>query len=346
MKGGQMEKKQATTTELVPANVRTSVHLDCTEADTMAATTLGIALSGTVEERIGRAVYAFNNATRYAVEAGYLLLSVKSDVEHGQFESGIEGLGLNRHRASELMRMAKFATALPEERRAEMMQLPKSKVLALAAADPEVIADLLENPGDVDALGELSVRELRQRIRDAEAAKADMAVERDTAVAEREGLAKQLRKRERDAEEHEGMPVVIADMRAEGAALVKKAELALSGLYPLGIEMFNLRGSEGLEGYVTPSLRLVMSGIVALRIQADGLIEQFAKALGNEVRDLPNAPQGLEFLEPDEIQAVAENWARLVALDKHEAALRAHEREQAKPKGKGRPKNAPQALDA
>lgn len=338
--------KQSTTTDIAAINPRTSGDLKFTEADTVAASSLGIVISGTVEERIGRAVYAYNNATRFAVEAGYLLLSVKSDAERGQFEANIEDLGLSSQRASELMRMAKFATALPDERRAEMLMLPKSKVLALAAADAEVIADLLENPGDGDALGDLSVRELRQRIRDAEAAKADMEVERDTAVAEREGLAKQLRKRERDAEEHEGMPVVIADMRAEGAALVKKAELALSGLYPLGVEMFSLRGSEGVEGYVTPSLRLVMSGIVALRIQADGLIEQFAKALGNEVRDLPNAPQGLEFLEPDEIQAVAENWARLVAVDKHEAALRAHERELAKPKGKGRPKSAPLAPDA
>lgn len=337
---------QNTTTEHAVIIPRTSGDWKFTDDDTAAATSLGVVVSGTIEERIGRAIYAYNNATRFAVEAGYLLLSVKSETERGHFEANIEGVGLTSQRASELMRMAKFATALPAERRVEMLMLPKSKVLALAAADPEVIADLLENPEEGDALSDLSVRELRQRIRDAEAAKADLAVERDTAVAEREGLAKQLRKRERDAEDHEGTPIVIADMRAEGAALVKKAELALSSLYPLGVEMYDLRGSDAATGYVNPSLRLVMSGIVALRVQIDGLIQQYSEALGDEVHELPKAPTGLAFLDPEEIKVVAEHWAHLVAVDKHEAALRAHERDQAKPKGKGRPKSAPLAPDA
>lgn len=327
------------------ANVRTSGHLDFTPDDTAAAGSLGIVLTGSLEDRIGRAVYAYNNATRYAVEAGYLLLSVKAEVEHGQFEEGIEALGLTRQRASELMRMAKFATLLPADRRAEMLMLPKSKVLALAAADAEVIADLLDAPqGDEVELQSLSVRELRKRIRELEAKAVDAATERDTLAAERDGLAKKLRRRERDAEDHEGTPLVVADMRAEGAALLKKAELALGGLHPLGVEVVGLASADAAD-WIKPSLRLVLSGIVALRLQADGLIAQYAKALGDDARKLASQPDALAFLDETEIKTVAEDWARLVAVNQHEAAMRAHERKQAKPRGKGRPEKAPQAPD-
>lgn len=335
-----MAKKQST--EIAEANPRTSGALDFTEADTAAATSLGIVLSGALEERISRAVYAFNNATRYAVEAGYLLLSVKVEVERGQFEAGIQDLGLSSQRASELMRMAKFATALPEERRAEMLMLPKSKVLALAGADAAVIEDLLADEDGTD-LAALTVRELRDRIKDAEAQLADVAVERDTAIAERDGLAKKLKKRNRDAEDHEGTPIVIADIRAEVAALIKKGELSADSLYPVLDELIGYAGHEQAGTWVHPSVRYALSGLVALRLQIDGLIGKAAAALGEDVKRLQSSPDGLAFLDEGEIKAVAEEWQRLVATHQHEAALREHERKQAKPRGKGRPEAAPKA---
>ncbi len=327
--------------------VRTSGLLDFTEGDAAAAGSLGIVMSGSLEERIGRAIYAFNSATRYAVEAGYLLLSVKKDVVHGEFEPGIEALGLTKQRAFELMRMAKFATALPADRRAEMLMLPKSKVLALAGADAAVIEDLL-NAADGDAdLNALSVRELRQRIRELEAKNTDLAVSRDTIEAERDGLAKQLRKRRRDAEDQEGgVPVVVADIRAEGADLLKKAELAVASLHPLGAEIAALGAhSEGVS-WAQPTFRLVLSGLVALRMQIDGAIQRYVDSIDDAVGNLVQPPEALAFLDEAEVKALAEEWAKLTSLHSHEAALRTHERDAARPKGKGRPKAAPKAPGA
>lgn len=327
--------------------VRTSGLLDFTEGDAAAAGSLGIVMSGSLEERIGRAIYAFNSATRYAVEAGYLLLSVKKDVVHGEFEPGIEALGLTKQRAFELMRMAKFATALPADRRAEMLMLPKSKVLALAGADSAVIEDLLDAAdGDVDLVS-LSVRELRQRIRELEAKNTDLAVSRDTAAAERDGLAKQLRKRRQAAEDQDGgVPVVVADIRAEGADLLKKAELAVASLHPLGAEIAALGAhSEGVT-WAQPTFRLVLSGLVALRLQIDGEIQRYVDAIDDAVGNLVQPPEALAFLDEAEVQALAEEWAKLTSLHAHEAALRAHERDSARPKGKGRPKAAPKASGA
>ncbi|MBZ8143090.1 hypothetical protein CLD22_24815, partial [Rubrivivax gelatinosus] len=122
-------------------------------ADTAAAQQLGFALVGTVEDRLSRAAYSYNLAARLAVEAGYLLLSVKSEVEHGAFQAAIDGLGLSSQRASELMRMAKLTTLLPPEKRAELLVLSKTKVLALASADPEVIEEVLAaGTEEIDAL--------------------------------------------------------------------------------------------------------------------------------------------------------------------------------------------------
>lgn len=330
------------TTELqIPAP---SGVLSFTDADQVAAQQLGILIGGALQDRISRAVAAYNMAARLAVEAGYLLLSVKSDLAHGEFDAGLVALGLSSQRASELMRMAKFATALPEGRRAELLNLPKSKVLALASADAEVIAELLED-GDVTDLEGLSVRELRQRIRDLQAGHVDLSVERDTLEAQRDGLAKQLKRRAADAEDAY-VPMVVADQRAELAALVKKAELSVNSLYPLGVEIVNLTGHDEAGVWVEPTLRLGMAGLLSLRELLDGTIKKYADAMGESAKRLASQPDSLAFLDESEVGAVAAEWATLTATHQHEAALRAHERDLAKPKGKGRPKAAPEPVAA
>lgn len=323
-----------------------SGDLSFTEADQVAAQQLGIVIGGALDDRIGRAVSAYNMASRLAVEAGYLLLSVKSDLVHGEFDAGLQSLGLSSQRASELMRMAKFATALPEARRAELLNLPKSKVLAIASADAEVIAELLED-GSVTDLEGLSVRELRQKIRDLQAGGVDMAVERDTLKAERDSLSKQLKRRSADAEDV-GVPILVSDMRAEAAALVKKAELAINSLHPLGFELGDLRVNYNTEvnQWAEPTQRMALAGLLGLRELLDGVIKSYVEGLGEDVERLRSRPDALSFLAPAEVEVVAKEWAELTALHSHESALRQHEREKARPKGKGRPKAAPEAPDA
>lgn len=337
-----MAKKQST--EVVAANVRTSGHLEFTESDANAAASLGVIIGGSTADRITRAVTAYNQAARLAVEAGYLLLSVKAEAEHGQFDSGIAALGLTRQRASELMQMAKFTTSLPDSQRAEMLALPKSKVLALAGADPEVIEQMLED-GDVSDLDDMSVRGLRQRIRELEATTTDLAVQRDKAEADRKALEKKQKRAERDAEDAT-VPLVVADLRAELAALLKKAELAITSLHPVGVDIVGLAShSEGAQ-WREPTLRLGVSGLLAIRELVDGSLKSFAEAIGEKAKWLGDVPDPLSFLDASEVKALAEDYGRLTAVHQHEAALREHERAQSRPKGKGRPAKAPEAPTA
>ena len=334
-----MGKKQ--TTEMVEINPRTVRGFEFTDADSAAAQELGIVIGGAIGDRISRAVVSYNMAARLAVEAGYLLLSAKGELAHGEFEVGIESMGLSSQRASELMRMAKFTTMLPEAQRAELLTLPKSKVLALASADPAVIEQMLED-GDVSDLDDMSVRGLRLRIRELEAGTTDLAVQRDRAEADLKSAEKKLKRSLRD-EEDAYVPPVVADMRAEMAALIKKAELAITSLHPVGVEVVNLRGHDEASEWVEPSLRLGLSGLLAVRELIDGSIKSFTEAMGESAQRLQSQPDVLAFLDASEVKTVAEDWARLTATHQHEAALREHERAQAKPRGKGRPAKAPEA---
>lgn len=337
-----MAKKQ--TGEVTVANARTSAHLEFSPADATAAEGLGIVVGGSAADRITRAVMAYNQAARMAVEAGYLLLSVKSETDHGQFDEGVRSLGLSPRRAQELMQTAKFITSLPDAQRAEMLALPKSKVLALAGADPEVIEQMLED-GDLSDLDDMSVRGLRQRIRELEAGTTDLAVQRDKAEAERKAMEKKMRRAARD-EEEAVVPLVVADARAELAALIKKAELAITSLHPVGVEVVGLVAHEEAVEWVKPTLRLGLSGLLAVRELVDGSIKSFVQALGEDAKRLHSRPDSLAFLDDSEVKAVAEEWAGLTALHQHEAALREHERGQVRPKGKGRPTKAPEAPKA
>lgn len=327
--------------EVVTANTRSIALLEYTDADASVAASLGIVIGGSPADRITRAVIAYNQAARLTVEAGYLLLSVKAESDHGQFEDGVKALGLTPRRAQELMRQAKFVTSLPDEFRAEMLALPKTKLLALASADPEVIEQMLED-GDFSDLNDLTTRGLRLRIRELEAGTTDLAVERDTALADLKAVEKKLKRSARDEDDY-GVPVVVADMRAEMAALIKKAELAVTSLHPVGVEIVNLRGHDEASEWVEPSLRLGLSGLLAVRELVDGSIKSFSQGMGEQVKRLQSGPDALAFLDATEVKAVADEWARLTATHQHEAALREHERAQAKPRGKGRPAKAPEA---
>jgi hypothetical protein len=103
----------------------------------------------------------------------------------------------------------------------------------------------------------------------------------------------------------------------------------------------NLRGHDEAGEWVEPNLRLVLAGLLATREELDGVIGKYAQAMDDK-RSLMQPADALSFMDDAEVQAVAAEYANQIALHGHEAALRQHEREAARPKGKGRPKAAPE----
>lgn len=330
-------KKETTT--VANANVQTGRTFEYTKKDAEVAEQLGIMVEAPVEDRITRAVVSYNMAARLAVEAGYLLLSVKASVAHGEFGAVTDAMGLSRYRAAELMRMAKFTTTLPPERREEMLVMPKQKVLALASADPQVVEELLHEGEDAD-LNDLSVRDLRARLREMQAKVANAGVERQQAEAETEKLRKRLNKQENNRSEN-AVPEIVKNMRAEIGAMVKKAELSIDGVRQIfDAEITSVADVEGVGAWIEPTAQLGLAGLVALRIQLDGCINALTQQY-NCIEVIDNKPDMLASLSPDEMLAAAQHWSVLTQSHAHEAALRKHERESSKPRTRGRPKSAP-----
>lgn len=318
--------------------LRTSAKLDFSEDDQAAAAALGLVVAGSPVDQISRAAMVLNTATRLAVEAGYNLLAAKAALQHGDFMAKLEEIGFSPYRAAEAMRRAKFVTAQPEERRAELLNMQPSKLLVLADASAEAVEELLED-GDIDPAN-LGVRALRARVRELEKKAADAVVDRSTAEAEAESLRKKLA-----AQNHQPaagvMPVVIKDIRSETIALLKKAELSVESLVPIETELAGLRWS-AVDAWVNPSGQLLMAGLVALRLQLDGAIERIAEKLEMAAPSLkePDALAGLDKFEVVEIAGV---YQGLIRSHEYEAALRQYERDQEKPKGRGAPRKAPKA---
>lgn len=305
------------------------VALDFSKADAEAAEQIGIVLSGSVQDRINRAVSAHNLAARLAVEAGYLLLSVKAEVEHGQFAAGVESLGLSRQRAAELMRMARLVTDMPLARRDELLRLPKSKVLALASADPDVIEDLIAHGNEDADWSTLSVRDLRKRIATLEADKANVQARLDTAETRLKSvtLKNTLTSLELRTEE----------IRQETLAFQLGVELNLKGLRKLFDEV-NLSPTQmGMEG----ELRLEQVWFIAHAAAASAL-DLLAHVHTNVVmQGLPQRKlSGEHMLSPAEAARWMRDAALIQARHEGEKFARNIARAEEQPRGRGRPKKA------
>lgn len=338
-----MPKNKATNTEVVKViNVDKFVVND---AATSLAARFGLNLSDSKEVRVERAAQNMNRSMHCMVAAGLDLASLQADCEHGEFLALIEERGFSQPGAYRAISYTNFLLSRTDEERERLLEMPKSKVLELASADAAVIDNLLAE-GEGGDLDTLSVRGLRNRIKELEANNTDLSVQVGKTEAERDGALKKLKRRQRDEEDGEGVPVVVADIRLEIAALVKKAELSVQSLHPVAVEAYNLRGDEKAHDWADPTLRFALAGLVALREQIDGGIKGLIDALGDKAKRLASQPDALAFLDESEIKAVAGEWATLTATHTHEEALRKHERDQAKPKGRGRPVAAPEAPKA
>jgi hypothetical protein len=139
-------------------------NFEFTEEDREAAASLGIDLERAPAACIDRAVSRINKLAAESLEAGYLLIKAKAELPHGEFDKHAAARGIDKFRAAEFMRLAKFYSAQDEEGRRKVFILGKKKLLALASADPEVVEALLED-GDARDLSALSVRQLRDELK-------------------------------------------------------------------------------------------------------------------------------------------------------------------------------------
>lgn len=310
------------------------------------ASYLEVDLTAAVETQMQRVKADSRQGLETALRMGLRLLAVREQCKHGEFEGLMQEAGVGLRDGRGCMQLARAYAAEGDQRRRDaLLEMGKSKALILLTAMPDVREKIMESPELMRDAMEGSKRDFEKQMAELKAQITDLSVERDTAQGERDSLAQQLQRRRTDNGDSV-VPMVVADLRAEIAALVKKAELAITALYPVGVEVMGLRGTIQANEWAEPTLRLGLSGLLAVRELVDGTIKSYSEAMGERIKRLQSGPDVLAFLDESEIKSVAEEWEKLTAVHQHEAALRAYERENARPKGKGRPKSAPVAPGA
>jgi len=289
---------------------------------------LRLDLSGSADVRTDRAVQAVNGASMRMLEAGLLLASVHAELGTDAFSAHLEARAIPKRRGYELMAGAAWMAKQPPADRERVLGLGKSKVLLLASADPVVVQAALESD-EVD-LDLLSVRALRNRLRELEAKITDVAVQRDRAEADLEAQRKRT-----SAKRTDQVPVVIAGFRQELAIAVERARLALDTVRGVLADCQQLDGGAG--PWVDGTARLAAGGVASLQIELAGAMDQCLEML----------PEGeIQFtaearLSPQEVTELAERWHAEAGADRLEAQQREVMRANAARTGPGRKQKVP-----
>lgn len=326
--------KNKSTTAVVDSKVADVRQFAITPEVSAWAAGFGIELSGTQADLADRAAEHMNRSQRHMLASGLLLLALKDSCQHGEFLELVEERDFEQRAANRAMQYAAFIYSRPEAERELLIGLPKSKVIALASADAEVIEAVLADDGET-SIDALSVRALQDRIRELEAQAVDTGVQLENAENKLTAAEKKLAKGEPDRQDH--VPLVVADLRAEIAALVKKAELAVDSFNPLGAELMNLVGTDAAHAWADATIRLAVAGLASLQLQVAGVLKKFRGSVPEG--ELPEQ----SHLTLQEVVETAERWTVLTRAHEHEKALREWEAEQKAPRGKGRPKAKPEA---
>lgn len=328
------KKSPGTALEVVDAKYDNVVAFEMTAEVAAFANGFGVDLSGSLDDRASVAAEHMNRSQRHMLASGLLLSSIRAECAHGEFADIVLAHGFEARAAQRAMQYAQFILAQPDAERLRLIDMPRSKVMLLASADPEVIYAAME--GGLGKIEALTVRAMAQELADIKAALVDTQVQRNTAETEAAGLKKKLA---RSADRADSVPLVVADLRAEVLANGEKARLAIESMHAASREVMALIGGPAHD-WADATLRLSFSQLAAARVQLDGVLNKFAGALPDQ--DV-SKPLTLSYLSELEVQEAAEAFAVLAAVHSFEAADRAHKREKARPQGRGRPKGAPVA---
>lgn len=290
----------------------------------------------TPEEFIQVGIDDLNQASIRACRAGVAFWAAQEALKNGDcagrsrtFIEWINETGLTERRVYECIRIAKFYSRLPEAKRAQMLSVGKKHALLLASLPQEVIDRAAESGNDlIEKADTMTVAELKEEIKLLNRRQKNMEAEAERAQYQIERLsAAKVRTTE--------FLLRTEEIREEAMALGYGIDLNLGSLRKLFMEIRSGDPS-------APEWSLQMETVwVAAHIAAARALD-LIETMKQHTREgeMPTRILGQHMLSPAE----AERWvldARLIE-NRHaaEAALRAAKREEAAPRGPGRPKGS------
>jgi predicted Holliday junction resolvase-like endonuclease len=293
----------------------------------------------TPEARLDRAAQNLSRSAQYMLAAGIDLVALRAQCEHGTFLDLIQERGFSKDAAYRAISYAQFVGSRSPEEQARLLDLPKSKVLELAKADPMVVDVLMQEDGPID-MSAMNVRDMRTRILELERAMTDSNVQLKTAEAERDAAHKRLAKAHSMSRKDQ-VPTRIADIRAEIVVNQMQMVRLVESLHPMGMEMLDLYETDAAS-WVEPTAQIALAGLISAHHALGEQIKAFAKGF----RLAPDRKLDVAFgLTSQELKDVAQAWDMCVRHADFEKAMRDWERSKDRPRGKGRPASKPEAPD-
>ncbi|WP_076921197.1 hypothetical protein [Pseudoalteromonas sp. SK20] len=127
-------------------------------------TPLNIVMPQSVAECMDRVVFLANRQFTDAAEAGFILLNVKQQVEHGEFKQLLESAGIHYRTAARSMAIAKMLSSLPKAKsdKLSLLNMSQHQLSELTKVPLESIAQLDDE--DLDVLAETSGKEIRAQV--------------------------------------------------------------------------------------------------------------------------------------------------------------------------------------
>lgn len=295
---------------------------DLEDKDIAFAAELGINLERDTETLVDSAIEKTNRSIGLIIGAGLELLAAKHGCPHGEWLPLLESRGMTRQRSAEFMAYAKFAGRLSPAERRKVLELPKKKVLALAAAEPETVGELLESGEEFDVVTALSPTEMRRKLKALECQKTTLEARLD--LKERE-----LRQeRERRVERTQPYPEFVSVARRESNALAEKARLCLDDMTQLHADHSALlavhRGDKRTMEYWESAAASIYFNARAVVAQAVALIQRLEEELPESVTGEVTAAY---FYDEADIETAARDRALVVQMHAHEKSLRQQSQE-------------------
>lgn len=299
------------------------------------------------QEQMKTIVLAQQITTAGQVYCGRGLAALKASVAHGAYLQLLEEHGWHQRTAQRYMRFAEFAVQVEKTNPTALSYLEMSSwLLVEKELDEQSLIEFIDGKEvcglTLEAAQEKSTRELKsafeehKRSTNTEILKlqktnADLALENDTQANQIATLNAQLEQRG----QHDPYPEFVMTTRHEAGAMSDKALLCLDDLAKLDSVLHDTARSANGDD-VNVALISLCTHVNAVLVRSQRLAKDLKSRWGDAIDDATIS--GSMLYSDDEIDDMIETRNLLIRDHEQEKKFRANERENKKPRGRGRPK--------
>lgn len=289
-------------------------------------------------DSMNRAMFEVTRAGLAFIKANQLLslgnggdrksVSERADSERpAGFTAWMEQHGLAKQRVYEAMKIAKFVTLLPADQLDDVLALGRVKVALLASLPPEVIDAAAEEGNDLmDKADVMTTAELKEEVKRLKGREKNYEAELERAEMK---LQRVMSANQRSTTELLDRTV---EVREECMAFEADTRLNLDSLRKL-YEEVNVEGPNAPEWRIQMEQLWVAAHVIAAR--ACDLLDLMRTTVHDG--DMPERILAGHILTPEEAQRWILDYPAIENRHAADVAARQEKRDEAKPRGRGRP---------